>query len=171
MPLMKGLASEHPRCDSLQRIFLVVYFAIWALDSFILHYSTIFAGGIHVFIRFFMGLFLLVVGIYFVLNAHNVVFVNKAAKPQLITTGVYARVRHPMYLGTLLFCLGFFFITVSLFAFLVWIIFFVFYDKMVSYEEESLIQIIGHDYIRYQKQVSRWVPSHKKGHSTCNQSN
>jgi len=159
---MKGLGSEHPRCDSLQNMFLVVYFAIWALDSFILHYSTIFAGSIHVFIRLFLGIFSLVVGIYFVLNAHKVVFNKKADKPKLIITGVYAWVRHPMYLGTLLCCLGFFFTTLSFLSLLVWIVFFVFYDKMVSYEEKSLIQILGKTYVIYQEQVPRWFHFFKK---------
>jgi len=100
MTLLKGLGSEHPSCDSLQNIFLFAYFLILGSDSFILHYSTIFTRSIHVFIRLFLGIFSLIVGIYFALKAHNVVFNKNAVKQKLITTGVYSWVRHPMYLGT-----------------------------------------------------------------------
>jgi len=51
----------------------------------------------------------------------------------------------------LLFCLGFFFTTLSLLSLLVWIGFFVFYDNVASYEEKCLIQILGKAYIIYQK--------------------
>jgi len=74
-------------------------------------------------------------------------------------------------LGTLLFCVGFFLTTLSLFSLLVWIVFFVFYDKMVSYEERSLIQILKKEYIVYQKQVPRWFPPFKRGYSADNQDN
>jgi len=54
------------------------------------------------------------------------VFNKNAVKPEFIETGVYAWVSHPMYLGTLLFCLGFFRTTLSLFSLLVWTVIFVF---------------------------------------------
>jgi len=122
-----------------------------------------FAGSIHVFIRLFLGIPSLVVGIYFTLNAHNTVFNKSSAKPKLITTGVYALVRHPMYFGILLVCLGFFFTSLSLLSLLVWLGFFVFYDKMASYEEQSLLQILGKQYVIYQKKVPKWLPRIKKG--------
>ena len=162
MTLMKGLGSEHPRCDSLQNIFLVVYFMIWVLDSFILHYSTIFAGSIHVFIRVFLGIFSLFIGIYFVLNAHKVVFDKKSDKPKLIITGVFAWVRHPMYLGNLLCCLGFFFTTLSFLSLLVWIVFFVFYDKMVSYEEKASFKYLAKHTSSIKNKYQDGFPSLKK---------
>jgi protein-S-isoprenylcysteine O-methyltransferase Ste14 len=63
-----------------------------------------------------------------------------------------------MYLGTLLFCLAFLFITVSLASIVIWIGFFIFYDRMATYEEESLISILGEEYNSYQKRVSKWIP-------------
>jgi len=77
---------------------------------------------------------------------------------KLVDSGVYAWVRHPMYLGTLLFCLVFLFIGFSVLSFAVWIAFFVFYDRMATYEENSLIEILGEEYIAYQKRVSKWLP-------------
>jgi protein-S-isoprenylcysteine O-methyltransferase Ste14 len=67
-------------------------------------------------------------------------------------------VRHPMYLGTLLFCLTFFFAMPSFLSFMIWIVFFIFYDKMATYEENDLIRIFGEKYISYQKRVPKWIP-------------
>ena len=58
-----------------------------------------------------------------------------------VDSGVYALVRHPMYLGILLFCLAFISISTSLVSIEIWITFFVFYDRMAAYEEKSLIEI------------------------------
>jgi protein-S-isoprenylcysteine O-methyltransferase Ste14 len=63
-----------------------------------------------------------------------------------------------MYLGILLFCLAFIFISVSLVSIVIWIGFFVFYDRMATYEEKSLIEILGESYVAYQKRVSKWLP-------------
>jgi len=63
-----------------------------------------------------------------------------------------------MYLGILLFCLAFLFITISLVSIGIWIAFFLFYDRMATYEEKSLIQILGEEYTAYQKRVSKWLP-------------
>jgi len=50
-----------------------------------------------------------------------------------------------MYLGTLLFCLGFFLAIPSILAFMIWIAFFLVYNKMATYEENDLIRILGED--------------------------
>ena len=65
---------------------------------------------------------------------------------------------HPIYLGTLLFCLAFLFVTFSLVSIGTWIAFFLFFDRIATYEEKSLIKILGEDYTSYQKQVSKWFP-------------
>ena len=44
----------------------------------------------------------------------------------------------------------------SLLSLGVWVAFFIFYDKMATYEERDLIRTIGEEYVDYQKQVSKW---------------
>jgi protein-S-isoprenylcysteine O-methyltransferase Ste14 len=63
-----------------------------------------------------------------------------------------------MYLGVLMFCLGFFFASPSLLSLGVWIGFFIVYDKMATYEEKDLVRILGEEYIAYQKRVPKWFP-------------
>jgi len=67
-----------------------------------------------------------------------------------------------MYLGTLLFCLGFFFAVFSLVSLGVWVIFFCIYDKMATYEEKELIRILGNKYNIYKKRVPKWLLKMKK---------
>ena len=100
-----------------------------------------------------------VLGVYFVRKSEAVVFSN--AEGKVIDTGVYGRVRHPMYLGTLLILLGFSIATLSILSFIVWIVFFFFINRMATYEEKDLTRILGQQYIDYQKKVQRWIPIKK----------
>jgi protein-S-isoprenylcysteine O-methyltransferase Ste14 len=157
----KGLGSEHPINDKGQAIFLFVYLGVWGLDSFIFHFSAVFADVVPIFIRLPLGILSLVFGIYLIAKSEAAVFgrtlVGRTSKPEFITSGVYAWVRHPMYLGSLLFLLAFFLTTFSLLSLLVWIGLFLFYDRMATYEERDLISIVGEQYLNYQKQVPKWL--------------
>jgi protein-S-isoprenylcysteine O-methyltransferase Ste14 len=156
-----GLGAEHPLNDKVQAVFLVVYLGVWGLDSFVFRLSTVLAGVVPVLIRVPLGILSFAVGLYLVAKSDVGVFgrtlVGRTGKPKFITTGVYARVRHPMYLGSLLVLLGFFFATLSLLSLLVWVGLFVFYDRMATYEERDLIRILGEQYLNYQKQVPKWL--------------
>jgi protein-S-isoprenylcysteine O-methyltransferase Ste14 len=162
----KGLGAEHPINDRVQAVFLVVYLAVWSLDSFVFHLSTMLAEWVPVFVRAPLGILSFIVGIYLVVKSEAAVFGRTSAeqtgKPEFVTTGVYAWVRHPMYLGSLLVLLAFFFATLSLLSLLVWTGFFIFYDRMATYEEQDLIRILGEQYSNYQKQVPKWLIGMKK---------
>jgi protein-S-isoprenylcysteine O-methyltransferase Ste14 len=156
-----GLGAEHPLNDKVQAVFLVVYLAVWVLDSFVFHLSTVLAGLIPLFVRLSLGILSLAVGIYLVTKSEAAIFGKtlrgRTGKPQFITTGVYAWVRHPLYLGSLLVLLIFFFSTLSLLSLLVWVGLFIFFDRMATYEERDLIRILGEQYLNYQKQVPKWL--------------
>jgi protein-S-isoprenylcysteine O-methyltransferase Ste14 len=96
-------------------------------------------------------------GLYFISKSHKAVFNDGQTQAKLINSGVYGFVRHPMYLGILLFCLSFLFISVSLLSIAIWIAFFIFYDKMATYEKKSLTEILGEEYVNYQKRVPKWL--------------
>jgi len=63
-----------------------------------------------------------------------------------------------MYLGTLLILLGFTISTLSILSFIVWGAFFIFLDRMATYEEEDLIRILGEQYLEYRNRVAKWIP-------------
>ena len=158
---MARLGSEHPLCDSIQLIMLILFFVTWGIDSIgkvIFGVSTIFVEIVTLHLLLLPAIFSWSLGIYLALKSHEAIFGETAGQHMLNDTGVYSWVRHPMYLGTMLFCLGFLFIMPALFSFGVWIVFFIFYDKMATYEENDLVRILSEKYINYQKRVPRWLP-------------
>ncbi|UCH32199.1 MAG: isoprenylcysteine carboxylmethyltransferase family protein [Candidatus Bathyarchaeota archaeon] len=160
------LGSEHPLCDSIQLVLLILYFAVWGIDNigyFAFGISTVLVGFTSYPLLLLPAALLWGFGIYLVLKSHEAVFGETTGQPRLNDLGVYSWVRHPMYLGTLVFCLGFIFIMPSLLSFGVWITFFIFYDKMATYEEKDLIRLLGEEYIEYQKRVPKWFPRIRSG--------
>lgn len=156
-----GLGSEHPLCDKIQLIMIILFFIAWAIDTFSFYikgYSTVVSGLISFPILLLPAILLIIIGLYLVSESHKVIFGEKNQTNKLINTGVYTWVRHPMYLGILLFCLGFFFLSPSIFSLVIWIIFFILYNRMAAFEEKDLVKILGNQYISYQNQVSRWIP-------------
>jgi len=155
-----GLGSEHPLCDRIQLVILVLFFVIWGIDSlsfFIFGYSTVLFGAVSAPVLFVPAIVVLGFGLYLVAKSHKAVFDDDGQRG-LIDSGVYALVRHPMYLGILFCCLSLLFFSVSLLSVGIWMAFFIFYDRMATYEEKSLIQILGEEYTAYQKRVPKWFP-------------
>jgi protein-S-isoprenylcysteine O-methyltransferase Ste14 len=156
-----GLGSEHPLCDKIQLIMIILFLIVWGLDSlsyYIFGYSTVLVGLISFPLLILPAILFLVLSVYLVAKSHQIVFGRTENHPTLIDSGVYAWVRHPMYLGILLFCLSFFFLSPSLLSLGIWIAFFIIYDKMTIYEEKDLVKILGKEYISYQNRVSKWFP-------------
>jgi protein-S-isoprenylcysteine O-methyltransferase Ste14 len=155
------LGAEHPLCDKIQLLLLILFLGIWSVDYlsyFISGYSTVIFQALN-FPLLFLGMALfLILSFYLISESHKAVFEQTPYPPKLVDSGVYGWVRHPMYLGILLFCLAFLFISVSLFSIAVLIIFVIFYDIAASFEEKSLTKILGEQYILYQKRVSKWIP-------------
>ena len=156
-----GLGSEHPLCDKIQLILLILFFAVWGIDIvgfLIFRYSTVLFSAL-TFPALFAGIILfLCLSLYLVAKSHKAVLEQTHDSLTLVDSGVYAWVRHPMYLGTLLFCLAFLFISVSLVSCVILFGFFIFYDRMATYEEKSLTEILGEEYTAYQKRVPKWLP-------------
>jgi protein-S-isoprenylcysteine O-methyltransferase Ste14 len=150
-----GIGAENPINDRAQVVFVLVFLIVWGIDSFLLHYTPSLLGLISLLVSVPVGVISFIVGVYFVRKSESVVFSNKEGK--VIDTGVYGRVRHPMYLGELLILLGFTLATLSILSLIVWIVFFIFIDRMATYEEKDLTRIPGKQYINYQKRVSKWI--------------
>ncbi len=156
-----GLGSEHPLCDQIQLLLIFLFFLVWGIDSislFIFNYSTIIVEIISFPLLILPAMLFFAVSFYLIARSHRVIFCGSNEHQKLIDSGVYSWVRHPMYLGILLFCLGFFFLMTSLLSLGIWIIFFIVYDKMATYEEKELIKILGNEYLSYQNRVSKWFP-------------
>jgi len=150
-------AEEHPHCDRVQNIMILLILGVWGLDSFIVNWTTFLSGSLPFPIRLFIGLVLVVFGGYMSWSSHETIFGGDGS-PVLVDWGVYGLCRHPMYLGVVSLLLGLSLMTFSIAAFALSVVLFILYESFATYEEERLIGLFGEDYREYQRRVSKWVP-------------
>jgi protein-S-isoprenylcysteine O-methyltransferase Ste14 len=78
---------------------------------------------------------------------------------RVVTTGPYARIRHPGYLGYMLMWVAFGVLLGNLVTiFLIPIMFVPVYLYRISVEERMLVKELGDEYVQYQKRTRRLVP-------------
>lgn len=78
---------------------------------------------------------------------------------RLVTYGIFAWVRNPLYVGNLLIWAGFVVISGVLWFLPVALVIFAFeYSLIVRYEEGVLESIFGSDYLAYKQTTPRWLP-------------
>ncbi|MDB4885841.1 MAG: putative rane protein [Gemmatimonadetes bacterium] len=78
---------------------------------------------------------------------------------RLVTYGIFAWMRNPLYVGNFLIWMGFIVISGVLWFLPVAVLLFaVEYTFIVRYEEGVLESIFGAEYLRYKHQTSRWFP-------------
>lgn len=77
----------------------------------------------------------------------------------LVTEGIFAHCRNPLYVGNILILLGLGMMANSLLFFLVAApLFLLMYQAIVRAEEDFLLGKFGGAYIRYTESVNRWMP-------------
>jgi protein-S-isoprenylcysteine O-methyltransferase Ste14 len=78
---------------------------------------------------------------------------------RLVTYGIFAWVRNPLYVGNFLIWMGFTIISgVLWFLPLAIVIFAIEYSLIVRYEEGVLESIFGAEYLAYKQTTARWIP-------------
>lgn len=152
------LTGEHPFGDLGQLIFLIIFLLVWIADIFIFKFNESEFINIPGWIKFPVGISILVLGFYLAKKSMKMVFGTKKDHPEIINNNIYEKVRHPMYLGSLLFYLGVTILMCSFPLLITFMIIFIFYNFIARYEEKLLIKQFGNDYIQYKKRVRRWIP-------------
>lgn len=90
---------------------------------------------------------------------------------ELVTDGIFAHCRNPLYLGNILILTGSGIMSNSLVSLLIFLPLFVFaYQAIVIAEEDFLNDRFGPQYKNYLKRVNRWVPNLKGIGNTINSS-
>lgn len=90
---------------------------------------------------------------------------------ELVTDGIFAHCRNPLYLGNILILTGLGIMSNSLVSLLIFLPLFVFaYQAIVIAEEDFLNDRFGPQYKDYLKRVNRWVPNLKGIGNTINSS-
>lgn len=154
----KDVAGEHPFSDTGQIIFLLIFIVIWILDSFVLKYSTFVAQYIALFIRLPLAIVILFFAGYLTKAGMDVIHDETKEGSGVIREGVFCLVRHPVYLGSILFYFGMLVLTLSLFTAIAFIAIVIFYHYIALYEERLLLEKYGKGYEEYVKRVPMWIP-------------
>ena len=139
-------------------ILFVIFLVVWIGDSFIFKYSTFLSNFIPIYVRLPIALVILFGSAYFARSGLRIVFGEIREQPIVIRQGVFNRVRHPIYLGSLLFYLGLIVLTLSIISILVWLGIIAFYHFISRYEEKLLLDKFGAEYEKYRSEVPMWIP-------------
>ena len=156
-----GFGAEHPLCDRMQIVMLIAFFGVWISDfvsGFLFGRSTVVVSVMSHVLLIIPAICVLIMGVYLVAQSHTAIFRDTSFQSHVLNLGVYSWVRHPMYLGVLLFCLGFLVASFSIASLSIWLLFFFLYDRMTAYEEDDLIRIFGDEYLEYQQLAGKWIP-------------
>jgi protein-S-isoprenylcysteine O-methyltransferase Ste14 len=158
--------------DSFIRLgLLAVFLFTWSIDSFFLNATIFLSDYIHLVIRLtlsFLALISAIILFYFSIQLlygseefereskakyGTIYVINK-----VLDSGVYGRVRHPLYLGFLFFYLAMFLTTLSLACLFIFLFVILIFDRIAASEEKKLIELYGAEYLEYKKRVRRWIP-------------
>jgi protein-S-isoprenylcysteine O-methyltransferase Ste14 len=161
---MKEKNGEHPLGDAGQLILFGVFMVIWILDSFVLQQSTFLSKYIPLVIRLIiLGLALSTA--FFLFKSGHVVVSGDRRATEVVSTGAFRYVRHPLYLGSILVYLGLTVSTASLFCLALLVVIVLFYNSIAGYEEKLLEVKFGMAYIEYEKKTGKWIPGISKKRS------
>ena len=147
-------AGEAPHNHTIQYGLLISFLIIWILDSFIFRF-TAYVYIMPLFFNIFLGIPIIIVGLYLASKAH---IVFETPEPKIVETGLYSRVRHPMYLGSILGYMGFWVTTLSLLTLIPLFAVLIGYNYLASVEEQILTEKFGDEYLEYKKKVRKWIP-------------
>ena len=152
------LTGEHKYGDLGQLILLFIFLGVWITDSFLFHYSTFLQDSLPNYARIAIAGPVLLAGWILARFGMKAVFGTPREKPELIDTGVFRIVRHPIYTGALLFYLGSIVMTMSLASAALWVLIIAFYIYLCRYEERVLTEDFGSDYLEYKKKTGMLFP-------------
>lgn len=80
------------------------------------------------------------------------------ASSSLVTSGIYAFTRNPMYLGLLVALVGWVLFLSNALAFLLLPAFVVYMNRFqIEPEERALTTLFGHEFVAYTSRVRRWI--------------
>lgn len=79
-------------------------------------------------------------------------------KPELIISGIYAYVRHPIYSGLILIFLGYFFFNPVISSLIHFAGLLIYLPIGIYLEEQKLIKEFGNAYLQYKEQVNALIP-------------
>ena len=156
------LAGEYRWGDTGQIALGIVFVIGMISDLLLFKVSDSWQNAIPWFFRIVVFIPLFCIAWYFVRRAHKKVFGEKQNNINVIKTDVFARIRHPMYFGSIMTFLSFVVLGVSVIAFVVFVVIVLFYYYLCRFEEQLLIEKLGDEYKNYMKTVPMLIPKFRK---------
>ena len=156
------LTGEHKLGDAGQIALACLFLLIWTADSFFLKYTTMLNHYVPFGIRMLFGVVFLVLSGYLAKTGLSIVFGEKREKPHVIRKGVFGIVRHPIYLGEILFYVGLLMMSISLASAVVLLAAILFLQFISRYEEQLLLERFGEEYSDYMHDVPMLMPHFRK---------
>lgn len=170
------VAGEARRSHAIQIGLFVFFIVVWILDSFIFPFFGIFnlayLWTLPLYVASIMGMWgfgftpayliaivpgiLIIILALYLMSRSHIVF--KVQAPRVVDYGLYSRIRHPMYLGSILMYVGFWVTTLSLFSLIPLLAVIIAYNYLASKEEGFLIEKFGDQYLQYKNRVPKWIP-------------
>jgi protein-S-isoprenylcysteine O-methyltransferase Ste14 len=117
--------------------------------------------GEELFYSFFTYFFFPATAVIMVIGILLIVFGWKQihkAKGQLVTTGIYAHIRHPQYLGFLLLTLGMNLEWTTIFTLLLWPVLVIVYYRLAKKEDKEVEEQFGEEFRKYKRTVPSFIP-------------
>lgn len=155
------LAGEHAWGDACQLILLIVFLVGMIGDLVFLQISQPIQEKIPSYLPIIVAVPVLLIAGYLAKSGLKTVFGKERTELMVIKSGMFALVRHPIYLGSILLYLGFIILSLSVIAFGIWIVIIVFYYYISKYEENILINRLGEEYRQYMNDVPMFIPKLK----------
>lgn len=156
---------------------------IWLLIIIFITFFTLISIGITILFKLpwvfpfsrlwgiIIGSIFLGFGFYFLISAIWVLTLRRAfgkdiykkqTESELITIGIYAHTRNPLYVGVVLIFFGWFFLFLYTFLLLIPFLFMVLFYFVSRWEEKELYERFGEEYLRYKEAVPRFIPYRRK---------
>ena len=112
---------------------------------------------------FVLGILLIAAGCFLWLKANLQSKLSENIKQnKLLTTGVYAYMRNPVYTGFMLMCTGILLLMNNLWLLILPVVFWAFLSiLLINTEEKWLKERFGQEYINYCRKVNRCIPFKK----------
>jgi len=160
--LRDDLAGEHRLSDTGQLILAVLFLGVWITDGLILQSTTMLNAQVPLAFRIPFGVCVLVLSGYLARKGLAIVFGEVREPPQVIRTGVFGWVRHPIYLSEILLYFGLLLMSLSLAGVAVWLLGIGFLHYVSRHEERLLLAQFGEAYEEYMRDVPMWIPRLKR---------
>ena len=152
------LTGEHALTDIGQLVLAVLFAGVWIADSFFLKATIFLNAYVPLTIRIPVGAILLVVSAFLARGSLGIIFGETRPEPHVVRRGVFAVVRHPMYMSEILLYLGLLLFSLSLATGVVWLSAIGFLHYVSRTEEKLLLARFGDEYATYMREVPMWVP-------------